>query len=54
MRTEAEIRDRIQELEDLTKDPDIDDAEVDTGYLDEGQQSELMTLLWVLGEDDGW
>ena len=44
MRTEKEIRERIAELEDYIDDED--------NYLDESEQSELMTLYWVLGENE--
>ncbi len=43
MRLEKEIQERIDELELR------DENEWD--YLDEGEQSELATLHWVLGED---
>jgi hypothetical protein len=43
MRTEEEIKARIAELEEL------DDPEGDC-YLSEGEQAELMTLYWVLGD----
>ena len=44
MRPEEEIRERISELEYLSEnDPDI---------MDEGLQSELMTLYWVMGCDE--
>lgn len=56
MRTEAEVKARIKELESIC-DPDDEDVEEDGGYdedcyLDEGQQSELSTLYWVLEEDE--
>ena len=41
MRSEQEIKERITELEEMW----------DDCYLDEGQQSELQTLYWVLGEE---
>jgi hypothetical protein len=51
MKTEKEIRERLTEIEDLyLKDPDTGKWEEDA-YLDEGQQAEVMALLWVLGED---
>lgn len=56
MRSEDEVRARIKELEDICN-PDDEAIEEDGGYdeecyLDEGQQSELSTLYWVLGEDE--
>lgn len=44
MRPEEEIKARIAELEQL------DDPEGGC-YLDEGEQAELMTLYWVLGDE---
>jgi len=43
MRTEQEIRERVEYLNSM-QDPEED------AYLDEGEQAELYTLLWVLEE----
>lgn len=45
MKTEEELRERIAELESRY-DPEGD------AYLDEGEQSELSILYWVLEEGD--
>lgn len=53
MRTEAEVKARIAELESiLCADDEGLEGFDDEAYLDEGQQSELSTLYWVLGEDE--
>ena len=51
MKSEKEIRERIKELEDLLIDPDSGEYD-EYAYLDEGQQSELYTLAWVLNDED--
>lgn len=52
MKTEKQIRERIQEIEDTyLKDPDTGEW-CEECYLDEGQQAELMTLEWVLDDED--
>ena len=53
MKTEKEIRERVAALEEQLKDPDTGVVN-DDAYLDDEQQSELYTLLWVLGEMDDW
>ena len=52
MRHEEEIRDRIDEIESRLVDEDTGEFD-EEAYLDEGEQAELNTLYWVLGEDDG-
>jgi len=43
MRSEKEIHERVEYLNSM-QDPEAD------AYLDEGEQAELYTLLWVLEE----
>ncbi len=45
MKSEKEIVERTQEMESLY------DPTNDYSYLDEGQQTELSTLLWVLDRE---
>ena len=52
MRTEAEIKARIADLEGMLCDEDTGEYD-EEAYLDEGQQSELNILYWVLGEPEG-
>ncbi len=52
MRSEAEIRERIAELEGMLCDEDTGEYD-EEAYLDEGQQAELNILHWVLGEPEG-
>ena len=47
MKTEEEIRERIALLDERDN-PDVDE------YLDEGEQAELYTLMWVVGDMDDY
>lgn len=50
MKSEKEIRDRIAEIERRLYDEDGNLDEY--AYLDEGEQAELYTLKWVVGDED--
>ena len=50
MKSEKEIRARIDEIK--RKLYDEDGEPYDEAYLDEGEQAELYTLEWVVGDAD--
>jgi len=50
MKSERQIRDRITDIERRLIDDDGNPA--DDAYLDEGEQAELNTLKWVVGDAD--
>jgi len=50
MKSEREVRERITEIE--SKLYDEDGKLYDEAYLDEGEQAELYTLKWVVGDAD--